>query len=55
MYFSGSTVEAMMFIVVGLMLVAILIRILIVVHRQAARVRELEDRIKTYDHADNKE
>jgi hypothetical protein len=41
-----DTVQAMVIIIVGLIMVSILLRILLIVHRQGNKIRELENRIK---------
>lgn len=44
-----DTVGSMTFIVIGFLLIAILLRILFVVHRQGNRIKELENRMKATD------
>ena len=44
-----DTTQGMVIIIVGLLLIAILLRILMVVHRQGTRIKELETRMKATD------
>lgn len=47
-----DTVQSMMFIVLGVVAVAILLRILVIVHKQTRRFKELENRMKAMEHID---
>lgn len=45
----NSTVESITFITVGILMVLILLKVLLIVHKQTTRVKELEAQMKLMD------